>query len=144
MNETVDDLVLAPFRDIVAHGEVAINNAGDSGDVEMLRAAQALVKEGERAMKKLEPVCRKHHEEYGPNFVDALIDNGMRRLPPFRSNAMLTIQQSQYASLRRSLMVFSTTSRIMWKPTSSTLADFQSCMRCPGRQHHGYFISLLA
>ncbi|KAL2272609.1 hypothetical protein FJTKL_06278 [Diaporthe vaccinii] len=76
MNKTVDDLVLAPFGDIVAHGKVAISNAEDSGDGEMLRAAQILVKEGERALKKVEPVCRKGCVEYGPRFVDALMENG--------------------------------------------------------------------
>lgn len=84
MNKTVDDLLLAPFRDIVAHGEAAISNAEDSGDDEMLRAAQALVKEGERALKKIEPVCRKGYDEYAQNFVDALMDNGISRLSPFQ------------------------------------------------------------
>lgn len=92
MNKTVDDLVLAPFRDIVAHGEAAINNAEDSGDGEMLRAAQTLVKEGERALKKIELVCRNSHDEYGPNFVDALMDNGISRLSPSRFHTKLTIQ----------------------------------------------------
>lgn len=82
MNTVVDDLVLAPFRDIVAHGEAAINSAEDGGDGEMLRAAQLLLKEGERALKKIEPVCRKGYEEYGSNFVDALMENGTSRLSP--------------------------------------------------------------
>lgn len=92
MNKTVDDLVLAPFRDILAHGKVAISNAEDSGDGEMLRAAQILVKEGERALKKIEPVCRKGCDEYGPNFVDALMDNGISRLSPSKFHTKLTIQ----------------------------------------------------
>lgn len=92
MNKTVDDLVLAPFRDIVAYGQAAINNAEDSEDNEMLRAAQTLVKEGERALKKIEPVCRSCHDEYGPNFVDALMDNGISRLSPSRFHTKLTIQ----------------------------------------------------
>lgn len=81
INRTVDDLVLAPFRDIVAHGEAAVNKAEDSGDGEMFRAARILVREGERALKKIEPLCRKYHEAYGPTFVDALMDDGISRNP---------------------------------------------------------------
>lgn len=81
MNRAVEDVVLAPFRDIVAHGEAAVKNAEISGDGEMLKAAQVLVKEGERALKRLEPVCRKSFEEYGSSFVDSLMENGMRHLP---------------------------------------------------------------
>ncbi|KAI3402152.1 hypothetical protein diail_81 [Diaporthe ilicicola] len=76
MNESIGDLVLAPFKDIVAQGKTAINNAEGDGNDEMLRAAQVLVKEGERALKKIEPVCQKVYDEYGPNFVMALMDNG--------------------------------------------------------------------
>lgn len=76
MNRAVEDVVLAPFRDIVAHGEAAVKNAEISGDGEMLKAAQVLVKEGERALKRLEPICRKSHEEYGSSFVDSLMENG--------------------------------------------------------------------
>lgn len=92
MNKTVDDLVLAPFRDIVAHGEAAISNAEDSGDGEMLRAARILVREGERALKKIQPVCQKCYDAYGPSFVDALMDNGISRLSPSRFHTKLTIQ----------------------------------------------------
>lgn len=83
MNRAVEDVVLAPFRDIVSHGQAAISNAEDVGDGEMLRAAGVLVKEGERALKRLEPVCRKVYEEYGSNFTDALMDNGTRHLCTF-------------------------------------------------------------
>lgn len=86
MNNTVDDLVLAPFRDVVAQGKAAINNAENSGDDEMLRAAQVLVKEGERALKKMEPACQKGYDEYGQNFVDALMDNGISRLSPLSNS----------------------------------------------------------
>lgn len=84
MDGTISDLVLAPFKDIVAQGNTAINNAVDSGDDDMLRAAQVLVREGERALKKIEPVCQQSYEEYGPNFVNALMDDGMRCCPPFQ------------------------------------------------------------
>ncbi|POR31906.1 Uncharacterized protein TPAR_07881 [Tolypocladium paradoxum] len=71
--DVVTDLVIAPFRDIVEKGKTAADNAGDSQP--MLKAAQALVKEGERALKRIEPLCEKRLDEYGSNFADALKEN---------------------------------------------------------------------
>jgi hypothetical protein len=85
MDRAVDDVVLAPFRDIVSHGQAAINNAENIGDDEMLKSAQVVLKEGERAIKRIEPVCRKVYEDYGANFVDALMDNGKDICPPLSS-----------------------------------------------------------
>ncbi|KAL6923701.1 hypothetical protein FSST1_000975 [Fusarium sambucinum] len=72
--DDVVDLVIGPFRDIVDKGREAIENAGD--DKTMLKASQSLTKEGDRALKKIEPLCRKHLDEYGSNFLDALKENG--------------------------------------------------------------------
>ncbi|CAF3520904.1 unnamed protein product [Fusarium graminearum] len=72
--DDVVDLVIGPFRDIVEKGREAIENAGD--DKTMLKASQSLTKEGERALKRIEPLCRKHLDEYGSNFLDALKENG--------------------------------------------------------------------
>ena len=72
--DDIQDLVVTPFRDIVEKGKTAVETAGD--DKPMLKAAQSLVKEGERALKRIEPLCRKHLEEYGSNFLDALKENG--------------------------------------------------------------------
>ncbi|KAK7420857.1 hypothetical protein QQZ08_010186 [Neonectria magnoliae] len=71
--DDVNDLVVTPFRDIVDKGRTAVANAEDAQP--MLKAAQALVKEGERALKRIEPLCRKHLDEYGSNFLDALKEN---------------------------------------------------------------------
>ncbi|CAJ0549329.1 Ff.00g029420.m01.CDS01 [Fusarium sp. VM40] len=71
--DDVADLVISPFRDIVDKGRKAVENAGD--DKTMLKASQSLTKEGERALKKIEPLCRKHLDEYGSNFLDALKEN---------------------------------------------------------------------
>ncbi|KFA75805.1 hypothetical protein S40288_07786 [Stachybotrys chartarum IBT 40288] len=67
------ELVIAPFRDIVEKGKQAVENAGDNEA--MLKAAQSLVREGERALKKIEPLCKKQAEEYRSNFVLALKEN---------------------------------------------------------------------
>ncbi|KAL6698161.1 hypothetical protein J3F84DRAFT_262158 [Trichoderma pleuroticola] len=71
--ETIVDLILTPFRDIVDKGRTAIQNAGDTQP--MLKASQALLKEGERALKKIEPLCKKHFDDYGPAFLEAVKDN---------------------------------------------------------------------
>lgn len=76
MDDAIDALVLAPFREVVSLGTVAVGNAGTAADELMLKASQALVKEGERALKKVEPLCRKHFEKAGSNFINALKDNG--------------------------------------------------------------------
>ncbi|KAI1177458.1 hypothetical protein F4777DRAFT_542162 [Nemania sp. FL0916] len=78
MAEEVERLVLAQFREIVEKGKTAIENvesAGDEAPAPMLKAAQNLVKEGEKALKKIEPVSTAHHEEYGTNFINALKEN---------------------------------------------------------------------
>ncbi|RFU77847.1 hypothetical protein TARUN_4380 [Trichoderma arundinaceum] len=71
--DDVTDLVITPFRDIVEKGRTAIQNAGETQP--MLKASQALLKEGERALKRIEPLCKKHFDDYGPNFIAALRDN---------------------------------------------------------------------
>lgn len=82
--DDVSDLVLTPFREIVEKGRTAVENAG--GAQPMLKASQALVKEGERALKKIEPVCQKHIDESGSNFIDALKENG--RQDPYQVSWM--------------------------------------------------------
>ncbi|KAF9765272.1 hypothetical protein IL306_002446 [Fusarium sp. DS 682] len=89
--DDVADLVIAPFRDIVEKGREATENAGD--DKTMLKASQSLTKEGERALKKIEPLCRKHLDEYGSNFLDALKENGkplLHHLPVLLFRSTLT------------------------------------------------------
>ena len=71
--EDVNHLVVTPFRDISQKATEALNNAGENQD--MQKAAQKLVKEGERALKRIEPLCTKLHNEYGDNFLNALREN---------------------------------------------------------------------
>lgn len=72
--DDVTDLVLTPFREIVEKGSLALENAGETQP--MAKAAQGLVREGERALKKIEPICKKLLDDYGTNFINALKDNG--------------------------------------------------------------------
>ncbi|GAB0139145.1 hypothetical protein EsDP_00007358 [Epichloe bromicola] len=71
--ETVDELAVKPFRDVVEKGKLAVDNAGDSQD--MLKEAQRLVKVGERGLTRIEASCRKLYNEYGNNFILALKEN---------------------------------------------------------------------
>ncbi|KAI5922586.1 hypothetical protein F4810DRAFT_720975 [Camillea tinctor] len=78
MDDEVERLMLAPFREIVEKSNAAIENAGGAEETSaapMLKAAQSLMKEGDRALKRLEPLCIKNYEEYGSNFVDAIKEN---------------------------------------------------------------------
>ena len=72
--DDVEDLVVTPFRDIVEKGKTAIGNAGDNEA--MIKAATTLVKEGERALRRIEPLCKKHLDDYGANFVISIKENG--------------------------------------------------------------------
>jgi hypothetical protein len=74
MIEEVNDLVLTPFRDIVDKARTAVENAGEDNPV-MVKAAQALLKEGERGVRKIERQCQKHLDDYGSSFIAALKDN---------------------------------------------------------------------
>lgn len=79
MEDDVHILVLAPFLDIVEKGKIAMRNSKDAEpplSEDMCKTAQKLVQEGERAVKRIEPLCKKHLEEYGANFVNALKENG--------------------------------------------------------------------
>ncbi|OTB03732.1 hypothetical protein M426DRAFT_12237 [Hypoxylon sp. CI-4A] len=78
MADEVERLAIAPFREIVEKGNVAIGNAPNADEETtplMLKAAQNLAREGERALKRIEPLCTKNFEEYGLNFVDAIKEN---------------------------------------------------------------------
>ncbi|KAK8079780.1 hypothetical protein PG997_007598 [Apiospora hydei] len=75
MADEVERLILGPFKEIVEKANVAIANAEGADEhvaASMLKAAQSLAKEGERALKRIEPLCTKNHEQYGTNFVDAV------------------------------------------------------------------------
>ncbi|KAF4773454.1 SH3 domain-containing protein [Colletotrichum scovillei] len=71
--DVVKDLVTGPFEEVVEKGTVALGNAGDDRD--MLSESQKLVKGAERILKIIEPLCLRHLEESGVNFIDALKDD---------------------------------------------------------------------
>ena len=79
MADDAERLVTAPFREIVEKSNVALQNAQDGEDetaAAMVKAAQNLLKEGDRALKRIEPLCTKNYSEYGVNFIDAVKEHG--------------------------------------------------------------------
>ncbi|KAK0726643.1 hypothetical protein B0T21DRAFT_385829 [Apiosordaria backusii] len=74
MTVDAEELLIRPFRDVVAVGTTAVTNAASLGphradDADrMSRAAQALVREGERALKKLQPVWDDQVQKLGDLF----------------------------------------------------------------------------
>ncbi|KAF4126624.1 hypothetical protein GMORB2_0360 [Geosmithia morbida] len=70
----VDDLILHHFRLIADKARQAVGDAG-SHNVDMIKAAKALLKEGDRAVSNIEPLCTKYLEEFGPVFTFAVKDN---------------------------------------------------------------------
>ncbi|KAG6192189.1 hypothetical protein E4U27_003657 [Claviceps purpurea] len=71
--DTVEELAVKPFREVVEKGKVALQNAGESQD--MMKEAQRLVKVGERGLTRIESSCRKLYDEYGVNFIRSLKEN---------------------------------------------------------------------
>lgn len=78
----IDVLFLGPFRDVIARAKEAAANAEYAGhqDVElcklMLKTSQTLLKEGERALKRIQPLWDGQIEKYGESFANNLSQNG--------------------------------------------------------------------
>lgn len=80
MDDEVNVLTLKPFRDVVEQASAALENAGENDA--MRKAAKKLLREGEKAVKLIEPQCTKRHAEYGDNFLNALRGSGTHFPPP--------------------------------------------------------------
>ncbi|KAK4193871.1 hypothetical protein QBC35DRAFT_8426 [Podospora australis] len=81
-NETqLNHLVLSPFREVVVKCREAVENAktaqNDAGVQAMTKASRGLLTKSERALGKIEPLCKRLLEEYGEVFIDALKESGM-------------------------------------------------------------------
>lgn len=78
----VEDLLVQPFRELIKRGNEAITN-GEAARLEnpelsqvMLRSARAVVREGERALQKVQPLLLDHLERHGDAFRDAFKNCG--------------------------------------------------------------------
>lgn len=78
----MEDLIVQPFRELIDRGNEAIVNAEGAGPehVElsqvMLKSARAVVREGERALQRIQPLLLGHLEKYGDAFRDAVRECG--------------------------------------------------------------------
>ncbi|EPE06384.1 sh3 domain-containing protein [Ophiostoma piceae UAMH 11346] len=82
MGVDAEELIVRPFREVVGRGNEAITNADDADDDDsieqsvrddLIRYGRALVREGERALKRLQPVWDGQVEKYGDAFKDAML-----------------------------------------------------------------------
>lgn len=84
MGVDAEILILGPFREVVDRGKEAVTNAQDNANAEnakhMLKAAQAVAKEGERALKRLQPLWDGQVDKYGDTFTNALSQDGTKTL----------------------------------------------------------------
>lgn len=78
----VEDLIVQPFRELINRGNEAIANAEAARPEDvvlaqlMLKSARAVVREGERALQRIEPLLLGHLEKYGDAFRDAARECG--------------------------------------------------------------------
>ncbi len=81
-----EDLLIRPFRDVIAAATVALTNASNHAFPQgtasanhanlMARAAQALVREGERALNKVQLVWNDRAQKEGDGFGDIMVQQG--------------------------------------------------------------------
>ncbi|KAH0429786.1 SH3 domain-containing protein [Colletotrichum camelliae] len=85
-----EELIIAPFQEVVDRSKEAIENAekvqGDNSElaVQMMKSAQMVFREGERALKRVQPLWDSQVAKHGDSFKDAVGDNdelaGKRRV----------------------------------------------------------------
>lgn len=90
----MEDLLVQPFRELIKRGNEAITN-GEAARLEnpelsqvILRSARAVVREGERALQKVQPLLLDHLERHGDAFRDALKHCGKSNEAPSQVLAM--------------------------------------------------------
>ena len=82
-----EELVTRIFREVVERGNEAVTQAEDVADEDeevgwgMLKAGQALVKEGERATKRLRTLLDKHDAEFSDAIKQLMVHNGEANNP---------------------------------------------------------------
>ncbi|KKY36569.1 putative sh3 domain containing protein [Diaporthe ampelina] len=81
MGVDAEELILNPFQEVVDRGKDAVANAEGAADDDaelsrlMAKAGVAVVKEGERALKRLQPLWDGQVEKYGDAFKESLSQN---------------------------------------------------------------------
>lgn len=81
MGVDAEELILNPFHEVVDRGKEAVANAEGAADEDaevsrlMGKAGVAVVKEGERALKRLQPLWDSQVDKYGDAFKESLSQN---------------------------------------------------------------------
>ncbi|KAL1853668.1 hypothetical protein Daus18300_011704 [Diaporthe australafricana] len=81
MGVDAEELILSPFHEVVDRGNEAVANAQSAAEEDaelsqlMAKAGVAVVREGERALKRLQPLWDGQVDKYGDAFKDSLSQN---------------------------------------------------------------------
>lgn len=82
----VEELFIQPFKEIVERGQQTIEYADDDDDpdrsVRLAKAGQNVLKEGERALRRIQPLWNKQVAEHGDAFREAIRKNGRFHIKP--------------------------------------------------------------
>ncbi|KAK4163285.1 hypothetical protein QBC43DRAFT_301264 [Cladorrhinum sp. PSN259] len=117
MGVDAEKLLIRPFRDVVTLGNAALANATavphDDRHArydDMAKAAQSLVREGERALKRLQVVWDDHVEKYGDAFREMMVQQASIERRRFQLEELLwdfddvtkpdEFSQSRYSALQ--------------------------------------------
>jgi hypothetical protein len=75
-----EEILLQPLREVVERGKEAVANGEGSTNLhrKLASAGQALQKEGERALKKVQQPWNAHIAKYGAVFTDGVMENGKK------------------------------------------------------------------
>ncbi|GKT96573.1 SH3 domain-containing protein [Colletotrichum tofieldiae] len=80
----VEELIILPFREVVERGKEATTNAEEAQNEDpeqakqMMKFATMITKEGERALKRLQPLWDNQVEKHGDMFKEIIADNVRR------------------------------------------------------------------
>ncbi|GJC84744.1 hypothetical protein ColLi_07582 [Colletotrichum liriopes] len=77
----IEELIILPFREVVERGKEATTNAEEAQNEDpeqakqMMKFATMITKEGERALKRLQPLWDNQVEKHGDMFKEIIADN---------------------------------------------------------------------
>lgn len=73
--DEVVEFLLSPFKDITNKAREAFDSACND-DGKLGATAEALTREGRRALNRLEPLCDKVYRQHGTTFTSSIKSNG--------------------------------------------------------------------
>lgn len=78
MSVNAEHLFIQPLRDVVTAANVALGNVPEGND-DMYQAAQALAREGGRALRKVQLLWNELASKHGETFKDMMLQQGKKR-----------------------------------------------------------------